>query len=246
MCELKCSSVYNIIALYHIMSIATLKKKTFTQYHNMSANKQFASPLGFSLNGTHRSQGWVGQTTLSRSLPKTPMRGNVACGHGGCCGTFNVGTIVQSAVLSKNDNNIAKTSNMNTLALIETKYMWAKRPQPYSSWKPDTNNNINTGNQYIVNLRKKTITQMLDASCNIIDPDKQAQLMDQSCIDSRNYNKKLTHGCINITKPESEYVAMSAGEYLLRLHTKCTDNDIVSFPSGNKRSPFGCPNPTPI
>jgi hypothetical protein len=172
------------------------------------------------------------------------MRGNAVRGYGGCCGTFDIGTIVQSAVVSQNDNNVVKKSSINTLALIETKYMWAKRPQPYSSWKPDSNNNVNTSTQYIVNLRKKTIADMLDASCNIIDPDKQAQVMDQSCIDSRNYNKKITHGCINITKPESGYVAMSAGEYLLRLHTKCTDNDIIFVPSGNKRSPYGCPNPT--
>ena len=53
------------------MSIVALKRKTNTQYNNMSANRK-----GFSLNGTHRSQGYVGQTVLSRSLPRTLMRGN--------------------------------------------------------------------------------------------------------------------------------------------------------------------------
>jgi len=55
------------------MSIATLKRKTQTQYNNMSVG----SKTGFSLNGTHRSQGYIGQTSLSRSLPKTLMKGNI-------------------------------------------------------------------------------------------------------------------------------------------------------------------------
>ena len=65
------------------MSVATLKKKTRTQYHNMSVNRVG----GFSLNGTRRSQGYVGQDMLGRHLQSTPMRGNVARGSGGCCGT---------------------------------------------------------------------------------------------------------------------------------------------------------------
>ena len=61
------------------MSIATLKRKSQTKYNNMSVGQPF-----FSLNGTHRNQGYVGQTSLSRSLPRTLMRGNVVRGHGGC------------------------------------------------------------------------------------------------------------------------------------------------------------------
>ena len=60
------------------MSIATLKKKTAAKYNNASVNVP-----QFSINGGYRNQGWVGQTTLSRSLPKTPMVGNTPKGHGG-------------------------------------------------------------------------------------------------------------------------------------------------------------------
>ena len=87
------------------MSLATLKKKTAAKYNNMSVNKP-----AFSLNGTHRSQGYVGQDTLGRSLPKTPMNGNVARGHGGCCGTYLRSNIVQSGVTSTNDPDIVKSS----------------------------------------------------------------------------------------------------------------------------------------
>jgi hypothetical protein len=48
------------------MSIATLKKKTQSQYNNVSVGQK-----QFSLNGTRRSQGWVGQTALARRRAAT-------------------------------------------------------------------------------------------------------------------------------------------------------------------------------
>lgn len=100
------------------MSIVTLKKKVKTQYDNMSVN----SKNGFSINGTRRNQGYVGQTMLSRSLPRTLCNGNVPRGHGGCCGTFPVKHIIQSGVNYLNDPNIIKSSVMNTKGMIETNY----------------------------------------------------------------------------------------------------------------------------
>ena len=40
------------------MSIATLKKKTQARY----TNQMSIGHAGFSLNGTHRNQGYIGQT----------------------------------------------------------------------------------------------------------------------------------------------------------------------------------------
>ena len=79
------------------MSIVALKRKTYAQYHNNSVNG------GFSLNGTHRNQGYIGQTSLSRSFPRTPMKGNTPKGHGGCCGKYPMGNIIQSGVTSLED-----------------------------------------------------------------------------------------------------------------------------------------------
>jgi hypothetical protein len=123
------------------MSIATLKRKTQTQYNNMSVGER-----QFSINGTHRSQGYVGQTSLSRSLPRTLMKGNVAIGHGGCCGKFKKTPIVQSAVISVENPNVVKSSVLGTSGMISTKYAWIKRPQPYTSVKPDNNQNMNSQN----------------------------------------------------------------------------------------------------
>lgn len=134
------------------MSIATLKKKTQTKYNNMSVGER-----QFSINGTHRSQGYVGQTSLSRSLPRTLMKGNVAIGHGGCCGKFNKTPIVQSAVISLENPNVVKSSVLGTSGMISTKYQWIKRPQPYTSVKPDNNQNNNSQSDYITYLVDKTI-----------------------------------------------------------------------------------------
>ena len=77
------------------MSIVTLKKKTQTKYNNMSVGLQ-----QFSLNGTHRNQGYVGQTMLSRSLPRTLAKGNTLKGHGGTNGHFIQYPSILSAVTS--------------------------------------------------------------------------------------------------------------------------------------------------
>ena len=71
------------------MSLAVLKRKAQTKYNNMSAN----STSGFSLNGTHRNQGYVGQTSLSRTIIRTPHKGATPRGHGGQGGTYTTNNI---------------------------------------------------------------------------------------------------------------------------------------------------------
>lgn len=153
------------IYIFYKMSEATLKKKTRTQYRNMSVGSKNG---GFSLNGTRRSQGYVGQTMLGRHFPSTPMRGNVARGSGGCCGTYYQGTIIQSGVCfpsnngntANNDPGIVKTSVLDTNGLIMTKYRWIRRPQPYTTVKPDSNMIQMTQQQYITSLSKSTIADL--------------------------------------------------------------------------------------
>jgi hypothetical protein len=55
------------------MSLATLKKKSAAKYNNNSVG------LGFALNGTHRNQGYVGQTSLSRAVISSKMSGRRTC-----------------------------------------------------------------------------------------------------------------------------------------------------------------------
>jgi ribosomal protein L35AE/L33A len=93
------------------MSIVALKRKTEAKYKNVSVNEI----NGFSLNGTRRLQGYIGQTSLSRHTSFTPMKGTVVKGHGGCCGTYNHGAIIRSAtMINKNDDTVVKGSVLNT------------------------------------------------------------------------------------------------------------------------------------
>ena len=114
------------------MSIVTMKRKTAATIKNDSVGFR-----NFSLNGTRRSQGYVGQDMRGRSLPKTIMKGNTPKGHGGCCGKYVKGTIVKSIVTLNSPNNpaVVKSSVLGTNGMIMTKYRWIRRPQPYSTTK---------------------------------------------------------------------------------------------------------------
>ena len=204
------------------MSIATLKKKTQAKYNNMSVGQP-----QFSLNGTHRSQGYVGQTMLSRSLPRTLMKGNTIRGHGGCCGFYPIQPIVQSAVTSLNDTQVVKPSVVGTEGLIATKYRWIGRPQPYTVVKPDNNNNLNTQQDHIMNVQKKAIQ---DASgCKVV----------KSYTIGTN-----SEGCqvkCHYVLPEKEIAARPYSEYYLELNKACTGNDVVIASSkSTQNTPFAC------
>lgn len=204
------------------MSIATLKKKTQTQYNNMSVGNKH----GFSLNGTHRSQGYVGQTMLSRSLPRTLMKG-----HGGCCGNYYMAPVVLSAVTSLNDPNIIKPSVLGTDGMISTKYRWINRPQTYTTVKPDNNSHLNDQQDYITRLRKKTIAESNNCLIN------KNIIVNKKCPNIDGYFK---HDVCNYTKDEGEFVAISEGEHLINIHNICTQNDIISVPTHQRNTPFAC------
>jgi hypothetical protein len=211
------------------MSIATLKRKTQAKYNNMSV----CMP-NFSLNGTLRNQGYVGQTSLSRSLPKTLMKGNVACGSGGCCGKFNKTPIVQSAVTSLNNPNVIKGSTINTMGMLENKYKWAKRPFPFSVTKPSSDNNVNSQGDHITHLAKCAIRQYND----LIKNTNSYNINNNSCC---NYNPYYRQKIPNIIKSDSQYLPISSGEYIIQLDNGCIRND-TKYIKNTLQTPFGCNN----
>lgn len=111
------------------MSLATLKKKTAHKYRNNSVNQP-----QFSINGTYRNQGYIGQTSLSRTILRTPAKGPVFHGHGSCCGTYAIHELVPS-VFSTENNRVVKPSVLSSKAMIENKTQWSRRPFPFSSTK---------------------------------------------------------------------------------------------------------------
>jgi hypothetical protein len=209
------------------MSIATLKRKSNTQYNNMSVGQR-----GFSLNGTHRSQGYIGQTSLSRSLSQTPMKDNTPKGSGGCCGTYLVTPIVQSAVKSTEDSSVVKKTVMNNSGMLSSRNRWAKRGEPYTSVKPDNNSNVNSQKDYITRLQKKTVK---DA-----DSCYQTKTNCPKCTTPNigsMFSKRTTYD--TFVKPATIHAAMPQNEYLLKLHNKCAEQDIV-YVKNIKNTPFGC------
>ena len=190
------------------MSIVTLKKKTQAKYNSMSVG----SKTGFSLNGTHRNQGYVGQNVISRALSVTPIKH-----YGGCCGKYPQGHIVLNGITSTENINVVKKSVLDTRGMIDTKYRWIRRSYPFVTVKPDATLNMNNQNSYIENLAKNTIYEV--NKCNYIAP--------KSC--DAGLNTDVKKKCI-ITKDNSEFVAMEQSRYIEELQEKCTKNDVFYVP----------------
>jgi len=212
------------------MSIATLKRKSQTKYNNMSVGQS-----GFSISGTHRNQGYVGQTSLSRSLPKTLMRGNIVRGHGGCCGTYTVGPIVQSGVTCQENSSVVKKSSLSTSGMLSTRYKWARRPQPYATVKPDNNNNINDQSDYVKRLAKRTISDIKKGNdANNTNCTNSVIAVKGNCA---NYDTNIKKAICLTVKPESDYLPITNGEYIIQLNDNCTESD-VNIQTSISRHPF--------
>jgi len=249
------------------MSLATLKKKTkaifnnshigdkYGKYSKMSAvrmnsynNQNGNISAGFSLNGTHRSQGYVGQTMLSRHFPQTPMRGNVARGHGGCCGTYptNNGRIIQSGVDYLNNPNVVKKSVQSTQGYLHNSYKWIWRPQPFTRVKPDDTNNINDQASYINHLTKKTMI-CADLSNNLIQQKPCINLSNNpatNIICNINQTASITKPpIINKTKKGHYQAGITGGEYIYSLSKNCQINDDFTVANNRQNMVFGCSNP---
>lgn len=223
------------------MSIATLKRKTGAKYHNNSVNHP-----QFSLNGVHRSQGFVGQTMLSRSLPRTLFNGATPRGAGGTNGQYRVGTTVQSGVNYSETPTTMKPSVVSTRGMIAMKYRWALRPHPTTSVKPDSNQNFNTEKDYIDYVHKKALadyntctgTKVGTRSVSNCDSTTKQLMRNNSFIafDIKN------SACQSLTKPASEYTSISQSEHLYNLHSKCQalDSYQIDIATLNKTCPVNC------
>jgi len=220
------------------MSIVALKRKTQAKYNNMSVGRN-----GFSLNGALRSQGYVGQTSLSRSLPKTMMKGNVACGYGGCCGTYNVVPIVQSAVNSLNNPNVIKSSVINTMGMLENKMQCTTTcNNSFLTVKPDNNQNINDQSSYITQVSTQA------ANCDVIK-DVSENMCNPACNKyGMQYNPYYRKNITNITTPNNvttingeyntNYVPITSSEYISQLKSQCTNYDKPYIQTPYYRTPY--------
>jgi hypothetical protein len=210
------------------MSIATLKKKTQSQYNNSSVGQK-----QFSINGTLRNQGYVGQTMLSRSLPKTLAKGATLRGSGGCCDKFIIYPIVQSGINYFNNPLIVKPSVVNTRSLLEK-------------------NKICTsfGNTCPKPSLKKLTT------CSQSDRIQKLHKKTYGCISNLNKKvdyKKNPYSCCNTKSNSTQKLygnpsktgINSCSEFIENILIRdCTYNDLSNNAiSAHCRTPFSCRNP---
>jgi hypothetical protein len=213
------------------MSIVALKRKTAVQYNNMSVGTN-----GFSLNGTRRLQGFVGQTSLSRYNHPNVMRGNAIKGHGGCCGKYPIYPLIQSVTCLTEDSNVIKSSVLSNKGMIDTKYRWIRRPAPYATVKPDSNLNVNTQSQYVVRVHRRTIDAFSDPACAITTKKPIVKC------NPANENNIILSTCTNTFEPEpAKHKYMDSSEYIDYItNLVITNNDIPYIPNTNSNTPFTC------
>ena len=222
------------------MSLVALKRKTAAMQNLSSGQK------GFSINGTHRSQGYIGQTSLSRSLINTPHGQTGAPeGHGGCCGDFSTTSNIRaSETFSLEDENVVKKSVLSSTGMLSNRNRWLKRSAPYTSTKL-TAGWTNGQGDYIAYLKKKA------AKC---DPTQTDKLLNEKEVNSVAISKCTTTNITRkdgapvfnkttvctFTKPVSDYTSISQGEHIFKLHDKCADQDDVLFKivSNTRRTPL--------
>lgn len=218
------------------MSIVALKKKTQARYNNSSVGLP-----QFSLNGTHRNQGYIGQTSLSRSLPRTLARGNTLRGSGGCCGKYYKGTSVLSAVTSTEDNTVVKSSVLSYDGMSATKYRWIRRPAPITAVKSDNNNNNTSAQDYIKKLSTACYvnTNNNNNTCNknIV---KTNIICHGKCdaLPTNAGGSLYKNNGVTITKPQTKFTSLSYGQYLLNLHKKNSYIYSNNPPKSTQRTPI--------
>jgi hypothetical protein len=207
------------------MSIATLKRKTASKYNNSSVD----SDRGFSLNGGYRNQGYVGQTSLSRSITRTLRKGNAIRGHGTCCGVYRNSPIIQSGTCCTEDPSVIKRSVINTKGMLDVRYSCQ---DGCNVVKPDSNLNANTQGEQVARKQKECLAYTIDVSGNLT-----------KCIDSFGKSNQISCLC---TKPESEYLHYDSSVYTQNLRAKCVNTItkigdvayVTYVPVSVRREPF--------
>lgn len=185
------------------MSIATLKKKSFSKYRNSSVGS-----TQFSLNGTHRSQGYIGQTSLSRSLPRTLAGGAYNKGHGGCCDKYtDLERPINNGVISTEDTTVVKSS------VLSSKERMARRVRCCEpTVKPDNSTSLNTQNSYLEYLKHKC------AKINSVPLEESSVSTSQ-----KDCPAKKSVVCSYVKSEAELHEAISQGDYLSRMKGKCLD-----------------------
>lgn len=210
------------------MSINTLKRKTKAQYNNVSVNQK-----QFSINGGTRNQGWIGQTSLSRTVNRTLFRDGCPRGAGGLFGHFPISNVISSDINTTENSSVIKKSVLSTYGQLETEY----RPEMFITVKPDSNNNLNNQSYYIQNLKIKTVSTV--NNCDISGNSLKEKGCSKCYNTTTNYNNQINNPPTVITKDGSTVI--SAGDYITNLQNKCYLNNTFYIPNKLNNTPLPGP-----
>jgi len=151
------------------MSINTLKKKSKRFQDKISGKEQ-----GFAINGTFRNQGWVGQSSMGRTLAHTPFRGIAPMGNGGHQGKYRINVIESNGTSITNNSTMVKRSNMNTnghlLATVEhptSVFVNDCSGQCQNIWVKDFSPLNNSQSTYIDNTARNNIKVLIKPNAGI-------------------------------------------------------------------------------
>ena len=138
------------------MSIHVLKRKTNTRYSGNHSKKE-----GFSLNNSRRLH-----TPMEQS--HTPLKGNVAIGNGGCCGTYSNDIIYSQNVNSDPFNQVrpsvkSYSAYLNSKKKCQVQTLYTENPKPTPSiLYPNTVVQSTTTEDYqdLLNIKKSCLTDI--------------------------------------------------------------------------------------
>jgi hypothetical protein len=206
------------------MSIVALKRKSAAIKNQSTGRSQF------SINGTTRNQGYIGQTLQSRHLIHTPHRGSVAKDYSGCCNDFD---IPPSELTHLEDSTVVKTS------VLSYKGMMARRMlgTTFNVVKPDNSHNGSDQGSYIDRLKRKNLKQIEDYCPEPLDPQP---IRDDACRLLRTLK-----GARIFSKPKTVCnIAKKVGpdtqeEHVAKLDKACLANDVSFIVNTNvQRTPY--------
>jgi hypothetical protein len=219
------------------MSEATFKKKTQSKYNNNSVSQ---GHQGFSLNGTHRSQGWVGQELRSRTLVRTLNRAGANRGHGGCCGKYPRPFVIPSEIRSTENANVVKPSVLNTPGMMRERFAWIWRPAPQTSVKPDDNHGVGDQGSYLQYLNQTTISSIEQNCPYVLSKPKVSSNYPRRLFSNTNYNQPNVCPYENKSIP-SNLGAVDSSSYLLDYKSGCSSVDAFNNFGVSRNSCAQCP-----
>jgi len=135
-----------------------------------------------------------------------------------------------------NDTHVIKHSVVNTMAMIDNRYTLYYLKN--ITVKPDSTMNANSQGEYIENVAKTEIS--IANACHV----KGGFAMKNCTPIGKNVTPQNTcqkRSLYSFTKPMSEYLPISGGEYLRKFNGKCAVNNTDFVPNNLHKAPLPGP-----